>query len=476
MFSILFFFAPSYLRLLRVFHFTSELTPIRSPSFQPRLGPKPFAASNANENFSFDKVFAVPQVPGNDSTQTSAEVKATNGATGNGSVEEVEEIVEEITAEPEPEEIQIEEPSKEEEQEQEVEEKENSPSPPLSEEVQMRPPLSRGSSSSNDEVDDNVCRESISIADRRKLYEFKSMSIQEDKIASPTPLRRRNSLKQTNGSKSEDGTAAMPPPASVASEKLVATPSVDSAAIGKRTSTVFGRVSKFRHLKGTPGHKSTQIDNVRNISRQLGGECDGFHANHERVAVPLAGPGGKIAIYELAKTGRLPDGVIPSLVNGSNIMDFQWDPFNAKRLAVACDDGTVKFWSIPEGGLTEPINTPDAELVAHTDKIYFIKFHPCAKDVLLTASYDMTMKVWNTNDRQKERICLTGHTDQIFSFAWSPCGQYGATVCRDGKVRIYNPRKSSEPVQEGQGPSGTRGARIVWAIDGEYLVVTGFDK
>lgn len=25
----------------------------------------------------------------------------------------------------------------------------------------------------------------------------------------------------------------------------------------KRTSTVFGRVSKFRHLKGTPGHKST---------------------------------------------------------------------------------------------------------------------------------------------------------------------------------------------------------------------------
>lgn len=438
-----------------------------SPSyqFQPRLGPKPFAATNTNDNFSFDKVFSVPQVPGGEEPQQEphqeeAAVVTPQGTNGNGSVEEVEEIVEET------------------------------PSPPLSittvaeekqvslaeDVVQLRPPLSRGNS--NDETDDNsVCRESISIADRRKLYEFKSMSIQEDKIASPTPLRRRNSLKQTNGNGvNKNDEAAMPPPAAAPEKSNAPSTDPQSAATGKRTSTVFGRVSKFRHLKGTPGHKSTQIDNVRNISRQLGGECDGFQANHERVAVPLAGPGGKIAIYELSKTGRLPDGVIPSLVNGSNIMDFQWDPFNPRRLAVACDDGTVKFWTVPEEGLKEPINTPDSELVAHTDKIYFIKFHPCAKDVLLTASYDMTMKVWNVNDTQKERIVLTGHTDQIFSFAWSPCGQFGATVCRDGKVRIYNPRKSSEPVQEGVGPSGTRGARIVWAIDGEYLVVTGFDK
>lgn len=437
------------------------------------MGPKPFAAANANENFSFDKVFAVPQVPGSeDQQQQQAEqpeeeeeaVVSAHSTNGNGSVEEVDEIVEETVTE------------------EVVKSATPSPPPPVtqteekrlspSEEVQLRGQGSR--SNSNDETDDSV-RESISIADRRKLYEFKSMSIQEDKIASPTPLRRRNSCKQTNGNKTADS-AAMPPPAADSNHSTTATNEPTATAIGKRTSTVFGRVSKFRHLKGTPGHKSTQIDNVRNISRQLGGECDGFHANHERVAVPLAGPGGKIAIYELAKTGRLPDGVIPSLVNGSNIMDFQWDPFNPQRLAVACDDGTVKFWTIPEGGLTEPINTPDSELVAHADKIYFIKFHPCAKDVLLTASYDMTMKVWNVNDTQRERIVLTGHTDQIFSFAWSPCGQFGATVCRDGKVRIYNPRKSSEPVQEGVGPSGTRGARIVWAIDGEYLVVTGFDK
>lgn len=188
-------------------------------------------------------------------------------------------------------------------------------------------------------------------------------------------------------------------------------------------------------MKGTTGHKSTHIENIRNIGRQLPGECDGFQANFERIAVPLSGPGGKIAVFELSKPGRLPDGVIPSLVNGSNIMDFQWDPFNPKRLAVACDDGLVKLWTIPEDGLLEPTNTPESELTAHLDKIYFIRFHPLAKNVLLTASYDMTIKVWDLETKM-EKICLNGHVDQIFSFAWSPCGIYGASVSKDGKIRV----------------------------------------
>lgn len=36
---------------------------------------------------------------------------------------------------------------------------------------------------------------------------------------------------------------------------------------------------------------------------------------------------------------------------------------------------------------------------------------------------------------------------QIFGMAWSPDGKLLATVCKDGKVCIYDPRKSAEPVQ-----------------------------
>lgn len=36
---------------------------------------------------------------------------------------------------------------------------------------------------------------------------------------------------------------------------------------------------------------------------------------------------------------------------------------------------------------------------------------------------------------------------QVFGMAWSPDGKLLATVCKDGKVRIYDPRKSAAPVQ-----------------------------
>lgn len=189
----------------------------------------------------------------------------------------------------------------------------------------------------------------------------------------------------------------------------------------------------------------------------------------------MSGAGGKIAIFELKKTGRLPDGVIPALVHGSNIMDFMWDPFDESHLAVACDDGVVKLWRIPEEGLAEPTNTPDREFNAHNDKIYFLKFHSTAKNVIATGSYDMTIRIWDLESLEM-KIQLDGHTDQMFSFAWSPCGTRCATVSKDGRIRMYEPRNESHPILEGKGPVGSRGARVVWALEGAFLVVTGFDK
>ncbi|XP_055540923.1 coronin-7 isoform X3 [Wyeomyia smithii] len=466
----------------------------------PRLGPKPFCSTGSSGDFSFDKVFNVPQAPGSEngeSLKDSNDNTQENSLGSNGSVEETHENgnckeldpTSEVTDEVP---LRSKVPS-EEEKPRIISTAERRKSGDREKIFESRvSPVSEDQfdAASDDKANqfERFSGQRTSIAERRRLYENRSQSVQEEKPASPVPLRRRDSLKSRGEQKTDE--EAMPPPASVeftrnrsdlSKENLPAdiakrNNSNNSAnSTSKRTSTVFGRVSKFRHLKGTPGHKSTHIENIRNLSRQIPGECDGFQANSERVAVPISGAGGKIAIFELSKPGRLPDGVIPSLVNGNNIMDFQWDPFDNKRLAVACDDGLVKIWAIPDGGLTEPTNEPEKELVAHSDKIYIIRYHPLAKNVFLTASYDMTLKVWDL-ETLAEKYCLKGHTDQIFSFAWSPCGTLGATVSKDGKIRVYNPRKSENPIREGNGPVGTRGARLVWAIDGEYIVVTGFDK
>ncbi|KAL4706430.1 hypothetical protein ACJJTC_010913, partial [Scirpophaga incertulas] len=100
-----------------------------------------------------------------------------------------------------------------------------------------------------------------SIADRRRAYEMRSVSVavESDTPPSPAPLRRRDSLKSRKSPDREDKRASVP------------------NVTTKRTSTVFGKVSKFRHLKGTPAHKSTHVENIKNISRQISGECNGFY-------------------------------------------------------------------------------------------------------------------------------------------------------------------------------------------------------
>ncbi|XP_036319531.1 coronin-7 isoform X3 [Rhagoletis pomonella] len=475
----------------------------------PRLGPKPFSSNSGD--VSFDKVFAVPVAPG---SQENIHNLSSGGTADNGGDTFSAPPPVAATAQNKPDlivEIEIKKPHADNVSESIVQKtlstserrKSSADADESPDKIfeQTHSESSENSTEGDDKPDAELRRFSAarsSIAERRRLYESRSKSTVEEKSQSPVPLRRE--LSKVEPLKPQQQQSSLTTPAtdikriSAPEGKLLeerrrnVTSVIDGGAAikkssteaaitttHKRTSTVFGKVSKFRHLKGTPGHKSTHIENLRNLSRQIPGECNGFHANHERVAVPLSGPGGKIAIFDLSRPGRLPDGVIPSLVNGSNIMDFQWDPFDSSRLAVACDDGIVKLWRIPEGGLNEPTNSPERELIAHLDKIYFIRFHPLAEDVLLTASYDMTVKLWDLRTLE-EKILLTGHTDQIFDLAWSPCGKLVATVCKDGKLRVYNPRKSETPIREGNGPVGTRGARITWALDGQYIVCTGFDK
>ncbi|NXS25118.1 CORO7 protein, partial [Mystacornis crossleyi] len=236
-----------------------------------------------------------------------------------------------------------------------------------------------------------------------------------------------------------------------------------------------GPSSRFRHAQGRVLHRDCHLTNLRGLSLTTPGECDGFCANHQRVALPLLSAGGQIAVLELSKPGRLPDVAVPTIQNGVAVADLSWDPFDPRHLAVAGEDARIRLWRIPEGGLQETLQDPEAILQGHTEKIYSIRFHPVASNLLVSSSYDMTVRIWELS-AGREVLCLQGHTDQIFSMAWSPDGKKLATVSKDGRIRLYEPRHSSQPQQEGPGPEGGRGARLVWVCGGDYLLVSGFDS
>ncbi|XP_049647108.1 coronin-7-like isoform X1 [Accipiter gentilis] len=243
----------------------------------------------------------------------------------------------------------------------------------------------------------------------------------------------------------------------------------------KSLQCILGPSSRFRHAQGRVLHRDTHLTNLRGLSLTTPGECDGFCANHQRVALPLLSAGGQIAVLELSKPGRLPDTAVPTIQNSAAVADLSWDPFDPQRLAVAGEDAKIRLWRIPEGGLREMLQEPEAVLRGHTEKIYSIRFHPVASDLLVSSSYDMTVRIWELT-AGREALCLQGHTDQIFSLSWSPDGKKLATVSKDGRLRLYEPRRSPKPEQEGPGPEGGRGARLVWVCGGDYLLVSGFDS
>ncbi|XP_061079905.1 coronin-7 isoform X1 [Conger conger] len=243
----------------------------------------------------------------------------------------------------------------------------------------------------------------------------------------------------------------------------------------KAIQSMLGPSSKFRHIQGHVLHRDTHFTNLRGLNLTTPGESDGFCANSERVAVPLAISGGQIGVFELSQPGKLPDTALPTIQNSVNVADLCWDPFDTHRLAVAGEDAKIRVWQVPKGGLVEMLTEPDCVLRGHTEKIYSLRFHPLAAGLLASSSYDLSLRLWDLEAGEEVKQ-LRGHQDQIFGMAWSPDGQLLATVCKDGKVRVYDPRKSAEPIREGPGPEGHRGARVVWVCGGQYLLVSGFDS
>ncbi|XP_014444720.1 coronin-7 isoform X2 [Tupaia chinensis] len=314
---------------------------------------------------------------------------------------------------------------------------------------------------------------------RRPLHSFTSCLVPPTERPPDTVLP----AVETPGSEADPSEGFSSPPSSLTSPStpsslgpsLSSTSGIGTSPSQRSLQSLLGPSSKFRHAQGTIMHRDSHITNLKGLNLTTPGESDGFCANRLRVAVPLLSSGGQVAVLELQKPGRLPDTTLPTLQNGVAVTDLAWDPFDPCRLAVAGEDARIRLWRVPPQGLEEVLTVPEAVLTGHTEKIYSLCFHPLAADVLASSSYDLTVRIWDLR-AGAERLRLQGHRDQIFGLAWSPDGQQLATVCKDGHVRVYEPRGGPEPLQEGPGPEGARGARVVWVCGGRCLLVSGFDS
>ncbi|CAJ1396547.1 unnamed protein product [Effrenium voratum] len=234
------------------------------------------------------------------------------------------------------------------------------------------------------------------------------------------------------------------------------------------------RESKFRHVFGEASKENFQ--DLRLSSKPL--ESTGIRGNAKFVAFPWeSGGGGTLAVLPSTKYGRLPRDL--PLVTGhtGGIMDFEFNPFDDNLLVSASEDMTIKMWQIPEGGLTAHLKDPLLTLEGHGKKVSFCTFNPSAANILATTSFDMTCKVWNL--AEQEAAFSIPLPEQVMHVKWNYVGSLLAITCKDKKVHIVDPRQNkvagTAKVCDGPKPS-----KVEWisspgsAEDCHCLITTGF--
>jgi WD40 repeat protein len=102
---------------------------------------------------------------------------------------------------------------------------------------------------------------------------------------------------------------------------------------------------------------------------------------------------------------------------------------NGKLLAIGDAKGIVRIWNAEKKDF-------DAVLTGHSARIINIKFS-WNNQKLATASWDKTVRLWNTSQWNNLPIVLKDHSDWVWSITFSPDGNRILAGCRDSFIRLW---------------------------------------
>jgi coronin-1B/1C/6 len=228
------------------------------------------------------------------------------------------------------------------------------------------------------------------------------------------------------------------------------------------------RESKFRQIYGQTLHAPANFENVKVTKLSVEGTFCSVNPRYLAIATEVNG-GRSFLVLPVEATGRV-DWKTPQVVGHSSpVCELAWSPHNDSVIASACEDGGIKIWVIPDGGLVEPMIEASRELSAHKKRVTSIIWHPSVYLVLLSAGMDSKLVVWDVSAQTILRE-IAGHGDSIYSAAWNRNGSLIATTCKDKVLRVFDPR-TGDLVHEQSSHQGSKNSRVIFLRDGNLLTL-----
>ena len=209
-------------------------------------------------------------------------------------------------------------------------------------------------------------------------------------------------------------------------------------------------------------------------------------ASAKYFSIGMAGGGGPVVVHRLDRPGRFEVSACPYITGHSGaVLDMDWSPFDDSMLATASEDTNIKIWSIPD--TWEPIDDKgnakagpglsDAviDLDAHSKKVTLLRYHPTANNTLLSASGDLTVKVWDV-----ENSAVVNSMDNIpnlvHDIVWNRTGDSYAFSCKDKDIRFVDGRTGAVSNTIVKGHEGAKSVKLVYVNDQDKFFTFGSSK
>lgn len=234
----------------------------------------------------------------------------------------------------------------------------------------------------------------------------------------------------------------------------------------------FVRASKYRHVFGDPAKPEKQFTGV---STSSAGEGNLIAAGNTYIAFPSTGGGGPVVVLRRDTPGR--QGAKPPILNVHKgpVLDLQFSPFLDTMIGTCGEDCVAKISVLPGADQKwQNVDEAAASLEGHSKKVHLLRFHPVANNVVATAAYDNTLKVWDM-EAQTAAVTIDDFKEYPLWFDWNTNGSLIASTAKDKLIRIFDPRNSGAVITA-QGFPGVKSQRCLFMDNHRTLIVLGFNN